>query len=350
LKFSKILSVVLGLALASGLAACGSDDPSTDPSTSASASESASPGESATPDESASPSVSATPEVPATVIDNLDGITVTGDFGAAVTVEAAGEPTWPLKVDTTINKVLIEGTGQVLSKDEAAGISYTGVNARTGEVFDASSDRGTLAYNYLSGYIAGFTSSLDGKKVGDRVLMAITGADGYDSNGGQPTANILVGDTLIFVVDIVTGQYTGPQGTEVPPVEGVPTVTDDADGVPQVSIPEGATAPTQLVVQPLIEGAGPAVADGDGIMTHYLGVNWDTGEVITSVYDQVDNGLLSEAITGWKQGLVGQTAGSRVVLVTPPSFAYPDGNTSMNLPAGQTIVWVVDILFSYPAS
>ena len=51
-------------------------------------------------------------------------------------------------------------------------------------------------------------------------------------------------------------------------------------------------------------------------------------------------------VDGWKEGLVGKTAGSRVLLVVPPAQAYPDGlpSATPSLAAGQTLVYVIDIL------
>ena len=42
--------------------------------------------------------------------------------------------------------------------------------------------------------------------------------------GGNPQAGIEVGDTLIFVVDLVDVQLAGPKGSTVQPKAGLPTV------------------------------------------------------------------------------------------------------------------------------
>lgn len=41
--------------------------------------------------------------------------------------------------------------------------------------------------------------------------------------------------------------------------------------------------------------------------------------------------------------------GSRVLLVLPPEYGYPDGANNPPLEKGDTIVYVVDILFAYQA-
>ena len=62
--------------------------------------------------------------------------------------------------------------------------------------------------------VPGFSKGLTGQKQGSRVLIAMPGTDGYDSSGGNPQAGIEVGDTLIFVVDIVAVPLEGPEGDE----------------------------------------------------------------------------------------------------------------------------------------
>jgi peptidylprolyl isomerase len=46
------------------------------------------------------------------------------------------------------------------------------------------------------------------------------------------------------------------------------------------------------------------------------------------------------------KGLEGQTVGSRVLLVIPPSDGYPDGNATPSIKPGETLVMVVDLLFT----
>ncbi len=43
---------------------------------------------------------------------------------------------------------------------------------------------------------------------------------------------------------------------------------------------------------------------------------------------------------------MGQTTGSRLMLVVPPELGYPDGNADMGIEAGQTLVYVIDVLYA----
>ena len=61
----------------------------------------------------------------------------------------------------------------------------------------------------------GFGKGLTGQKQGSRVLIGITGPDGYDASGGNQQIDVQVGDTLLFVVDIVAVPLDGPKGEKV---------------------------------------------------------------------------------------------------------------------------------------
>ena len=45
-----------------------------------------------------------------------------------------------------------------------------------------------------------------------------------------------------------------------------------------------------------------------------------------------------------RDGLIGQTVGSQVIVVIPPELGYPEGQSPATIPAGSTMVFVVDIL------
>lgn len=321
-----LLAAVLALGL--GLAGCAQGTGATSPTASASA------------------SASAAPE-PAQV-DNLDGVSVEGKYGESPTVKFT-----PFTVADTQSKVLIEGDGPAVTADMTVTVHYQGLNGRTGEVFDASYANGKPTSFQLSGVIPGFSKGLVGKKQGSRVLLAIPGKDGYDSSGGIAQAGIQVGDTLVFVVDIISVPLSGPQGDKVSQPSGQPTVSGAVND-PKISIPSGA-APSQLLVQPLIKGKGDKVTADSTVTVNYRAWLWDGGKQVDDTYaaktvndQQVpaapESGQLSTLITGWQTALKDQTVGSRILIVVPPSQAYPDGNADLGIPAGATLVYVVDIL------
>lgn len=111
------------------------------------------------------------------------------------------------------------------------------------------------------------------------------------------------------------------------------------------------SAPKALVTTVLLKGTGPVVAKGDLLVADYLGQIWG-GKVFDNSYDRrVPAGFpigIGAVVPGWDKSLVGQTAGSRVLLTLPPSEAYgATGNTNAGIKGTDTIVFVVDIISSY---
>jgi peptidylprolyl isomerase len=241
--------------------------------------------------------------------------------------------------------VLQTGNGPVVGEGQSVEVNYYGVNGRTGKTFDESFSRGQPIAFSLAQVVPGFSKGLVGQRQGSRVLIAMPGKDGYDPMGGNPQAGIEVGDTLIFVVDVVGGQLSGPKGTTVQPKAGLPTVTEKG-GKPEITIPESAP-PTALEVQPLIKGKGKKVGANDTITFNYLWVRWSDGKVLEQTYGgQPASAELSGLLPGMAKGLEGQPVGSRVLLVIPPADGYPDGNATPSVKPGETLVILVDLLFA----
>ncbi|MEL4357402.1 MULTISPECIES: FKBP-type peptidyl-prolyl cis-trans isomerase [unclassified Luteococcus] len=328
---------LLAVGLSASLAACGSkegDDASASPSAAASGASSA-PAASA----SGSASAAATPTVKPTQVKDLSGITV-----APATVGKAPKVTakWPLAIDKSQTKVLTPGTGETVAKGATVKVNYQGVNARDGKVFDSSFERGQAATFSLRGVVPGFTKAIEGQKLGSRVVTMMTAADGYAD--GNPNAGIQKGDNLVFVIDILE------TSKNVAPKAGLPTIKDDAQGIPTATMPKTA-APAETVVQPLVQAPGEKVTEKFMLQVAYRAWDWKTGKLLEDSYSaqQAPQPLqVSQLIPAMKKGLVGQTVGSRVMVVIPPkdqpkpqaNSASPSATPSAST---QTLVYVIDI-------
>jgi len=342
---SSSVKVVIGLGLSASLVflgACGTSDPNTATTAAPSATPAASAPPSASPATSApaSASPSAAPaKIPA--YNNFDRVTVTGDYGKAPKVAVKS----PWGIDKTRTKVLKPSNGAVIQAGSTVQVDYYGVDGRTGKKFDDSYSRGAPVAFPLDQVVPGFSKGLVGQRQGSRVLIGMPGPDGYDASGGNAQAGIEVGDTLIFVVDIVGVPLTGPKGTALQPKAGLPTVSDKA-GVPSISVPK-TKAPTELQVQPLIKGAGTKVTAADTITFNYRWVKWSDGKVLEESYTaKPAKAPLAQLLPGMQKGLTGQPVGSRVLLVIPPADGYPEGNAKPKVEKGETLVMVVDLLFA----
>lgn len=331
------------------LAGCGHDGPTNagnNPSPSASSSSSAS----GSPTASASPS--ATPTIKPT--SNLDALKATGGYGKAPKLTFKH----PWAIDKTQSKVLKKGNGAPVTADATVGVNYSGWDGRTGKEFDSSFDKQfkhqQTTYFPLAQVVPGFKKGLQGHHVGDRVLIAMTGKDGYDSSGGDAQAGIKVGDSLVFVVDIESATLPSATGVTVKPKAGLPTVTMTS-GAPKVTIPS-TPAPTKTTVQPLIKGTGAKVAANDLVTTRSITVLWNGGKVVDNSWktvfapqqDPSTGQVTPTRLTAMQQAMVGQTVGSRLLIVFPPGKAYPNGDKGQGITKNDTVVMVVDILFTRP--
>jgi len=193
-----------------------------------------------------------------------------------------------------------------------------------------------------------------GKKVGSRVLVVVPPKEGYGTSGNSQLG-VTGSDTLVFVMDLIQKYSSGTvsaSGTHVSSGGGdLPTVSAAQGSAPKVTIPKGVTPPTTLVTKTLIKGSGPVVTKGEFVVVQYTGVNWRTGQVFDSSWERSlpysfkIGASPSQVIPGWDQGLVGQTVGSRVLLVIPPKDAYGSaGQSQAGIKGTDTLVFVVDII------
>ncbi|MFD9125740.1 FKBP-type peptidyl-prolyl cis-trans isomerase [Kitasatospora sp. NPDC059571] len=296
----------------------------------------------------ASPTSSASATaVPSPVASASPMPTVTGDFGSKATITIpSGQPSGQFVVAT-----VSEGDGPTVAKGDWVTVNYTAKDWTTGKDVSSSYDSGGKPQLYQAGIgqlVPAFDQSVIGKKVGSRILVVAPPAAGFGSSGNT-SAGVGANDTVVFVLDLVesiapdatvTGDVTQPPAT-------APQVKQNGKQAPTITIPAGQSPPTELQTYVLIKGDGKPVQAGQQLLVQYTGVLWADGKQFDSSYNhggaqalQVGTGSL---IKGWDQGLVGQTVGSQVMLVVPPSLGYGD-KASGPVPANSTLVFVIDIL------
>lgn len=285
---------------------------------------------------------------------DLSQVTVTAPAAGATGKDAVPTVAVPagFSTTTTASKVLTEGDGKAAEVGDVLGVEFVGVNGKDGKTFGSSAWSGTPAQFVLGpGVIPGFTTALKGVKAGSQVLAAVAPADGYGPQGGLEQAGIGATDTLVYLIDVKSVSPGWATGTpeQAPLPAGVESVSvDQATHAPTIKITSGATPPSSLVSQVLIKGTGPAVQKGQHLTMQYTGVTWSTGQVFDSSWTRgtpFDFTLGSgQVIKGWDQGLEGVPVGSQVLLVIPPALGYGDQAQGDKIPAGSTLVFVVDVL------
>ena len=280
------------------------------------------------------------------------GVTATGAFGQAPAVKIPAT-----KAGSSLQvKTLIHGTGPALGKTDVfignyAIYIWSGSSHRLAQS-TFTSHQPTLFSGQL---LPGLEKAVAGQKMGSRVLAVIPPKDAFGKTG-NPQAGIKGTDTLVFVVDLDKefAPNASASGKQVSSGGGkLPTVTAATGTAPKIKMPS-AKPPADLVVKTLVQGSGPAVKKGQTVVVQYVGAIWRTGTVFDASWERGQpygftiGATPSAVIPGWDKGLVGQSVGSRVMLVIPPADAYgKSGNSQAGIKGTDTLVFVVDILGAF---
>jgi FKBP-type peptidyl-prolyl cis-trans isomerase len=274
-------------------------------------------------------------------------VTATGTFGAAPKVTIPAEKAAP----ALYTKTIIQGSGSKLTSAQTLEGNFV--------LYDWSgTTHKLLGSTYGSGgptlfagqMIPGLETALIGQPMGSRVLAVIPPKDAFGTSGNSQIG-VKGTDTLVFVIDL-DKSYSNTAG--VPGAQSsngggaLPTVTTAAGKAPVITIP-ASSAPKTLQVKTLIKGTGPKVQSSQEVMVQYTGVIWRTKKVFDSSWSRKQPYMtqigVGQVIKGWDTGLVGQTVGSRVMLVIPPADGYGSaGSSRAGIKGTDTLVFVVDII------
>ncbi len=116
---------------------------------------------------------------------------------------------------------------------------------------------------------------------------------------------------------------------------------------PEIDFPAHG-APTELVIEDLIEGNGKAATAGDTVSTHYVGVAFSTGEEFDASWNRgapLDFTVgVGQVIQGWDQGLLGMKVGGRRRLEIPSELAYGARGAGSAIGPNESLIFVVDLL------
>jgi FKBP-type peptidyl-prolyl cis-trans isomerase 2 len=278
---------------------------------------------------------------------------VTGAFGKSLSVKAPGDKA-PVKRQV---KELVQGSGKAVANGDlvvAQLVAYKWAAKGGGkEQLNTYGKKQPIVGQ--SGQLTGLSpldKALIGRKAGTRLVMTLP----YGDVGDQIAQSLQLAkkDDLVVAVDVLgtfaknaSAQGT-PQKLDDPKL---PTVTGGAGVAPTVKIPDS-DAPGTLQVKTLIQGNGPVVAKGQTLVAQYHGVLWRGGKVFDSSWQRGAPASfpigVKQVIPGWDTGLVGQKAGSRVLLVVPPKDGYGSkGSPQGGIKGTDTLVFVVDVLGSY---
>jgi FKBP-type peptidyl-prolyl cis-trans isomerase len=292
--------------------------------------------------------------VPAPAVNANAKVTVTGAFGSTPVVNI---PKLTANNKLTV-KTVIQGTGPVLTKTDSLVANFV-LYFWTGKTAALKANTFLTNPAIVGGQlIPGLEDALVGQKVGSRVLAIIPPALGYGTSGDSQLG-VSGNTTLVFIIDVIKS-YTANSSASGTAVSsggsGLPTVNATPGKAPVATIPAG-NPPTALEVKTLIKGTGPALAKGEYVIAQYVGYNWRTKKLFGSSWTAgqplgfIFQDSTPQVISGWDTGLVGQTVGSRVMLVIPPKDGYGTAGASQaGIKGTDVLVYVVDILDAFQNS
>lgn len=313
-KFRGLAAVTIAAALV--LSGCGSSGDKNEPTT---------------PDSSASQSTSAEDAA------IMSAVKVTADTPNEAPAEV--KFTSPLEIGDASARILTEGTGRVVEDGELMKVNFVQFSGLTGEQTFSTYEEGgpqTIMQGDTKLFPA-LTEAFAGQKIGTRLAFATPAVEGTEQTQAI--------EPVLFIMEISDAAPAIASGEEVPQDPANPQLTIDADGKPQIELPDGFKATDKLQIIPLIKGEGAVVSDTAYVTAHYTGWKASNGEQFDSSWDRGEPFAFSVqggVIQGWMDGVKGQTIGSRVLLVIPKDLGY--GGSAGHELENEDLVFVVDIL------
>ncbi|MBX3091559.1 MAG: FKBP-type peptidyl-prolyl cis-trans isomerase [Cryobacterium sp.] len=269
--------------------------------------------------------------------DASNVVTATGAFGTQPTVNFP-TPIVAKKIERT---QLLPGDGPTVSDGDVVVIKYVALNGVSGEIAGQGDYSGPgQAVTLGKSTLTAVSKGLECATVGSRVAITSSAT----AAGQNPTT---AASSFVFVIDILKAFPGKAWGTPQIPQAGMPSVVTAPNGTPGITVPKE-DPPTTLKVNALQVAPGKKVKAGDTVIVKYTGVLWSDSSVFDSTWTDGQAKYIplkvSDTVTkGFVKGLVGQTIGSQVLIVAPPSFGFGSAGSN-NVPSGSTLIYVVDIL------
>jgi peptidylprolyl isomerase len=274
----------------------------------------------------------------------LESLTVEGDVGTSPKVTFDGQ----VSVSKIETETLVTGNGdEVEEGDQVLTHLWIGNGFSQREALDTYKDKKPELLTVDESVSKVFQTAMEGQTVGSRVLVAAPAEEAF-GEAGNPGLGIANKDTVIIVVDLVSGVFDGPEGTDKDAPDWTPQIVE-TDDVPSSLDFEGTPEPAdRLRIAPLVQGDGARVEKGQTIVVDYLGQVYDGKTPFDESYTkepasfQIGTG---NVIKGWDQTLVGRAVGSRVLVSIPPDLGYGEGgNEQAGIKGTDTLYFVIDIL------
>lgn len=250
----------------------------------------------------------------------------------------------PITFADTEGKIIDNGPGKgdAVNDTSTVTVDYVGLNASDHTEFGSTWNQDDKPATFqVDQVVKGFEIGLSGAHAGDRVLIAVASADGYDPTGNGSA--IRQGDSVVFVVDVRKVENPRPLTAA-----NLPVLQLNRKDQPTGFKAKSDTPPSLGKLGVFVEkqGKGAEVQSTDTVKVNYLGQIFPAGEVFDESFskDKPVSVSMDNVIDGWRQGLVGQPVGSRVILAVPSELAYGATGSGTTIPPDADLIFVIDIL------
>jgi peptidylprolyl isomerase len=275
----------------------------------------------------------------------LDTVKIEGDVGSSPKVTFS-EKVAVKKVET---KTLVTGDGPKLEEgDQVLAHLWIGNGFSQQKALDTYEEKKPELISLDDQVGPVFRDAIEGLTVGSRVAVAAPAKDAF-GEGGNPALGIGNQDSVVIVLDLVSGVLDAPQGTEKDVPSWTPVIVEKKDVPDSFDFSKAPEPASRLRIAPLIQGDGATVEKGQTIVVNYFGEVYGGESAFDSSFArgeptsfQIGTGAV---IKGWDQALVGETVGSRIIVAIPPELGYgKEGNEGAGIKGTDTLFFVVDIL------
>ena len=261
----------------------------------------------------------------------------------------------PLSVSSTERLVVVEGTGETVDDLDQVLIAYALYNGGSGDMLGHIGYEGEAPVPFpvdlAAPYLEGISYTLLCTTVGSRVVGVIPAGQAYGEEGA-PQFGLEPGAPVIFVADVMAIQpppdppLARLTGALKDAPENFPEISYEMSGKPSVTVaPSQASWDFQMAR--VIDGDGQEVYAGASVIVQYMGINMTTGKEFDSSWSRGQPTTLatSNLVPGFRDALVGQKVGSRVLVVIPPALGYgSQGTIDGRVGPNDSMFFVIDIL------
>ena len=152
----------------------------------------------------------------------------------------------------------------------------------------------------------------------------------------DPRAGFLIGAVVVLAIVVGGGFALGLFGVD----------NSDLSVKPVIQAGSG-DPPTEVVIDDIVEGTGPAARTGDTVDVQYVGALFEDGTEFDSSWSRGSQPFTvtlgqGQVIEGWEEGLIGIRKGGRREIIIPSDLAYGPTGQPPTIPADAALIFVVD--------